>query len=82
MFCRCRPPNKKEITTGCATVVDFSGAKEGELGVLTSGSTKKTFKFDRVFTPNDDQGIVRYTLQQKSFCMLFKYIRNLVVGSS
>ncbi|KAI3735927.1 hypothetical protein L6452_15454 [Arctium lappa] len=27
----------------------------GELGVLNSGSTKKTFRFDRVFTPSGTQ---------------------------
>ncbi|KAH9664286.1 kinesin-like protein KIN-14R [Citrus sinensis] len=52
---RCRPLNKVEISAGCATVVDFDAAKDGELGVLTGSSTRKTFKFDRVFTPNDGQ---------------------------
>lgn len=46
-----------EISAGCATVVDFDAAKDGELGVLTGSSTRKTFKFDRVFTPNDGQGV-------------------------
>ncbi|KAH9664285.1 kinesin-like protein KIN-14R [Citrus sinensis] len=55
VFCRCRPLNKVEISAGCATVVDFDAAKDGELGVLTGSSTRKTFKFDRVFTPNDGQ---------------------------
>lgn len=56
MFCRCRPPSKQETLTGWSTVVDFDAASNGELGVLNSGSTKKTFRFDRVFTPNDNQG--------------------------
>ncbi|CAJ1931207.1 unnamed protein product [Sphenostylis stenocarpa] len=55
VFCRCRPLNKAEISVGCSTVVDFDAAKDGCLGILTSGSTKKSFKFDRVFTPKDDQ---------------------------
>ncbi|GAY38819.1 hypothetical protein CUMW_039610 [Citrus unshiu] len=55
VFCRCRPLNKVEISAGCATVVDFDAAKDGELGVLTGSSTRKTFKFDRVFTPKDGQ---------------------------
>ena len=43
--------------SGYATIVDFNAAKDGELAILTGGSTKKIFKFDRVYTPNDDQGI-------------------------
>ncbi|KAK2659962.1 hypothetical protein Ddye_006495 [Dipteronia dyeriana] len=58
VFCRCRPLSKGEVSAGCATVVDFSAAKDGELGLLASGSTKKFFKFDRVYTPKDDQGEV------------------------
>ncbi|KAI5669728.1 hypothetical protein M9H77_19581 [Catharanthus roseus] len=55
VFCRCRPVNKAEALAGCSTVVDFDAAKDGELAILNSGSSKKTFKFDRVYTPKDDQ---------------------------
>ncbi|KAE9607044.1 putative minus-end-directed kinesin ATPase [Lupinus albus] len=55
VFCRCRPLNKVEISAGSSTVVDFDAAKDGCLGILTSGSTKKSFRFDRVYTPKDDQ---------------------------
>ncbi|KAH7847341.1 hypothetical protein Vadar_024947 [Vaccinium darrowii] len=55
VFCRCRPLNKEEILSGYATVVDFNAAKDGDLGILTGGSTKKLYKFDRVYTPKDDQ---------------------------
>ncbi|KAK9271462.1 hypothetical protein L1049_027053 [Liquidambar formosana] len=55
VFCRCRPLSKLEVTAGNATVVDFDAAKDGELGILTGGSTKKIFKFDRIYTPKDDQ---------------------------
>ncbi|KAK7307276.1 hypothetical protein VNO77_40187 [Canavalia gladiata] len=55
VFCRCRPLNKAEISAGCATVVDFDTAKDGCLGISASGSTKKSFRFDRVYTPKDDQ---------------------------
>ncbi|XP_010254592.1 PREDICTED: kinesin-like protein KIF3B isoform X2 [Nelumbo nucifera] len=58
VFCRCRPLNKEEISSGCASVVDFDAAKDGDLGILTGGSTKKTFKFDRVYTPKDGQADV------------------------
>ncbi|KAK2978742.1 hypothetical protein RJ640_003901 [Escallonia rubra] len=57
VFCRCRPLSKAEASAGYSTVVDFDAAKDGELGFLSSGSTKKTFKFDRVYTPKDDQGL-------------------------
>ncbi|KAK9713187.1 hypothetical protein RND81_06G009900 [Saponaria officinalis] len=58
VFCRCRPLNKEEQSNGYATVVDFEGAKDGELALLTGGSNKKIFRFDRVYMPKDDQGDV------------------------
>ena len=45
-FCRCRPLSKDEVSS--------SQNVNGE-------TTKKTFKFDRVFTPKDDQGILVIT---------------------
>lgn len=38
-------------------MVDFDAAKDGFLGILLSGSTKKTYKFDHVYMPKNDQGI-------------------------
>ncbi|GER34517.1 kinesin-4 [Striga asiatica] len=55
VFCRCRPLSKPEVTARCASVIDFDAAKDGELGIYSNGSTKKTFKFDRVYSPKDDQ---------------------------
>ncbi|KAL1315700.1 kinesin-like protein KIN-14R isoform X1 [Arachis hypogaea] len=55
VFCRCRPLNKAEISAGCTTVVDFDAAKDGCLGILATNSSKKSFRFDRVYTPKDDQ---------------------------
>ncbi|KAE8695991.1 dof zinc finger protein DOF5.7-like [Hibiscus syriacus] len=55
VFCRCRPLSKQEISAGFGQVVDFDAAKDGDLGILTGASTKKTFKFDRVYTPKDNQ---------------------------
>lgn len=58
VFCRCRPLIKEEIAAKYVNVVDFDAAKDGDIGIITNGGpTKKTFKFDRVFTPKDDQGI-------------------------
>ncbi|KAI3442324.1 Kinesin-like protein [Psidium guajava] len=55
VFCRCRPLSKEEVSAGCTTIVDFDAAKDGDLGILTGGATRKTYKFDRVYTPKDDQ---------------------------
>ncbi|KAJ0971087.1 hypothetical protein J5N97_019046 [Dioscorea zingiberensis] len=58
VFCRCRPLSKEEVSSGYTTIVDFDGAKDGDIGILTGGSTKRTFKFDRVYAPRDGQGDV------------------------
>ncbi|KAL1569701.1 Kinesin-like protein KIN-14R [Salvia divinorum] len=55
VFCRCRPLSKSEVIAGCASVMDFDTAKDGDLGIAVNGSNKKSFKFDRVYTPKDDQ---------------------------
>ncbi|KAJ1299133.1 hypothetical protein BS78_01G508300 [Paspalum vaginatum] len=58
VFCRCRPLSKDEVSSGQKCVVDFDGANDGDILITNSGTTKKTFKFDRVFTPKDDQDVV------------------------
>lgn len=68
VFCRCRPLNKEETSTRSATAVDFDGAKDGELGVVTGNNSKKSFKFDRVYTPKDGQGSV---LSWSSYIILY-----------
>lgn len=70
VFCRCRPLSKEEMTAGCKAVVDFEAAKDGCLGFLTGGSTKKSFKFDRVYTPKDDQGMLLYVYIYIYYCHL------------
>ncbi|XP_020271145.1 kinesin-like protein KIN-14R [Asparagus officinalis] len=56
VFCRCRPLNSEEIAGGATMAVEFESAKDGELTVKSShGSFKKVFKFDSVFSPEDDQ---------------------------
>jgi kinesin family protein C2/C3 len=62
VFCRCRPLSKDEVSSGQKCVVDFGGSSDGDIVIANGGTTKKTFKFDRVFTPNDDQGILVITL--------------------
>jgi len=71
VFCRCRPLSKDEVSSGQKCVVDFDGSSDGDIVIANGGTTKKTFKFDRVFTPNDDQGILVITLMFEWSCSLF-----------
>ncbi|PNY09407.1 kinesin-like protein KIFC3-like [Trifolium pratense] len=58
VFCRCRPLNENEIANESAvSVVNFESASE-ELQVICSDSSKKQFKFDHVFKPEDNQEAV------------------------
>ncbi|XP_023637497.1 kinesin-like protein KIN-14S [Capsella rubella] len=58
VFCRCRPLNQAEIANGCASVAEFDPTQENELQILSSDSSKKHFKFDHVFKPEDGQEAV------------------------
>ncbi|XP_047979052.1 kinesin-like protein KIN-14S [Salvia hispanica] len=58
VFCRCRPLNQDDIEKGSTSVVDFDSSQENELQVICSDSSKKQFKFDRVFGPEDNQEAV------------------------
>ncbi|PAN21910.1 hypothetical protein PAHAL_3G499200 [Panicum hallii] len=55
VFCRCRPLNAEEIAEGASMAIDFESAKDGELIVKGHVSSKKVFKFDSVFSPEEDQ---------------------------
>ncbi|KAM7276450.1 hypothetical protein ACFE04_018316 [Oxalis oulophora] len=85
VFCRCRPLSKDEISTGCATIVDFEAAKDGDLGILTGGSTKKAFKFDRIYTPKDNQersDTFTYDISVSVLEVYNEQIRDLLATSS
>ena len=56
VFCRCRPLNQVEITNGSNHVVEFDSSLDNELQIISSDSSKKQFKFDHVFRPEDNQG--------------------------
>ncbi|KAH6837267.1 Di-glucose binding protein with Kinesin motor domain-containing protein [Perilla frutescens var. hirtella] len=58
VFCRCRPMNSEEIDGGASMAVDFEAAKDGEITVKSNGISRKTFKFDAVFSPEADQSNV------------------------
>ncbi|XP_040385260.1 kinesin-like protein KIN-14R isoform X2 [Oryza brachyantha] len=55
VFCRCRPLNGEEIEEGASMAVDFESVKDGEIIVRGHVSSKKVFKFDSVFSPEEDQ---------------------------
>lgn len=48
--------NAQEVETGDTMVVDFESAKDGEIAVKGHVSSKKVFKFDSVFAPEESQG--------------------------
>ncbi|XP_061338036.1 kinesin-like protein KIN-14S [Gastrolobium bilobum] len=58
VFCRCRPLNESEIANGSVSVVNFESSSDNELQVIGSDSSKKQFKFDHVFRPEDNQEAV------------------------
>ncbi|XP_039029588.1 kinesin-like protein KIN-14S [Hibiscus syriacus] len=58
VFCRCRPLNQVEISNGSSSVVEFDSSPDAELQIISSDSSKKQFKFDHVFRPEDGQDIV------------------------
>ncbi|XP_062084738.1 kinesin-like protein KIN-14S [Humulus lupulus] len=58
VFCRCRPLNQSEIENGCTSVVEYDSSIDNELQVISSDTSKKQFKFDHVFRPEDNQETV------------------------
>ncbi|CAL0320978.1 unnamed protein product [Lupinus luteus] len=58
VFCRCRPLNESEIANVSASVVNFDSLPDNELQVICSDSSKKQFKFDNIFRPDDNQEAV------------------------
>ncbi|KAI3694973.1 hypothetical protein L1987_77959 [Smallanthus sonchifolius] len=58
VFCRCRPLNHDEIAKGSTSVVDFDSAQDNELKIIGPDSSKKQFKFDHIFRPEDRQEAV------------------------
>lgn len=47
--------NSNEIDGGASVAVDFEAARDGEITVKSNGVSKKTFKFDAVFSPEAEQ---------------------------
>lgn len=55
VFCRCRPLSQAEMAVNAASVMEFEAASNGDIVVRNGTAGKKLFKFDRVFSPQDDQ---------------------------
>lgn len=58
VFCRCRPLNQVDVANGCTSVVELDPSQENDLHIISSDSSKKQFKFDHVFGPQDSQEAV------------------------
>ncbi|PWA61348.1 P-loop containing nucleoside triphosphate hydrolases superfamily protein [Artemisia annua] len=58
VFCRCRPLKHDEIAKGSTAVVDFDSSLQNELKIIGADSSKKQFKFDHIFRPEDNQEAV------------------------
>ncbi|XP_058077674.1 kinesin-like protein KIN-14S isoform X2 [Magnolia sinica] len=58
VFCRCRPLSPDEFANSSSSVLDFDPSQETELQITCSDSSKKQFKFDHVFGPQDNQEAV------------------------
>eukprot|EP00897_Mesotaenium_endlicherianum_P005769 jgi/Mesen1/521/ME000104S10613 len=57
VFCRCRPLGHDDMAAGRLSVTEFENSRDGgDLFVRTSAGIRKSFKFDRAFAPNVDQG--------------------------
>lgn len=54
--------NSDEIDGGAALAVDFEAAKDGEITMKSNGISKKTFKFDAIFSPEADQSNCTLTM--------------------
>ncbi|KAH9330488.1 hypothetical protein KI387_002596, partial [Taxus chinensis] len=53
VFCRCRPLNAEEVAEGVVSIAYFEAAKDGELSIRANGAPKMVFKFDSVFTQDN-----------------------------
>ncbi|KAM0916195.1 hypothetical protein ACQ4PT_010291 [Festuca glaucescens] len=58
VFCRCRPLSADEISRGCSSVVEVDPSQETDLQYVPTEKERKSFKFDHVFGPADDQETV------------------------
>lgn len=75
VFCRCRPLSPVEVAANASSVAEFESAGNGDIVVRNGTAGKKLFKFDRVFSPQDDQGNLKISLMvsccvKELFCCL------------
>ena len=76
VFCRFRPLSAEEIAAGASSVVEFDKSKDNEFTININGASKKNFKFDRVFTPEDNQEDVFFGYCS-SCCISFRWVQCL-----
>ncbi|KAH9298872.1 hypothetical protein KI387_030554, partial [Taxus chinensis] len=62
---KCCPLSADAVAAGAVSITDFEATKDGELNIQANGAPKKVFKFDSVFTLQDNQ--VDVTLQLSLF---------------
>ncbi|KAH9289475.1 hypothetical protein KI387_033592, partial [Taxus chinensis] len=55
VFCRCHTLSAEEVAEGAISIADFEAAKDDELNIRSNGAPKRVFKFNLVFTPQDNQ---------------------------
>uniref|UniRef100_A0A1D1YB82 Kinesin-like protein n=1 Tax=Anthurium amnicola TaxID=1678845 RepID=A0A1D1YB82_9ARAE len=58
VFCRCRPLSWDEISKGYSSIFEFDPSQDAELQIITPENSRKLFKFDHVFGPQDSQEAV------------------------
>ncbi|KAK1294141.1 Kinesin-4 [Acorus calamus] len=58
VFCRCRPLSPDEVANGDSSVFDLDTTQDTEFQIVSSDSSRKRFKFDHVFGPQDNQETV------------------------
>ncbi|KAK1277585.1 Kinesin-4 [Acorus gramineus] len=58
VFCRCRPLSPDEVANGDSSVFDLDTTQDTEFQIVSPDSSRKRFKFDHVFGPQDNQETV------------------------
>ncbi|KAJ0976077.1 hypothetical protein J5N97_018042 [Dioscorea zingiberensis] len=81
VFCRCRPLNTEEASKGYSSVLELDPSLDMELQIVCTDSSRKKFRFDHVFGPQDNQAeavfaetlpVVRSALDGYNVC-IFAY---------
>jgi kinesin family protein C2/C3 len=74
VFCRCRPLSADEISRGVSSVVEVDPSQETDLQYVPTEKERRSFKFDHVFGPADDQGYLLFLLCLACHNFCFKFL--------